>query len=632
MRGGATIDAVLAEHAHQAAVLGPLLAAAEHVAEDIVSPPPSDLATVRDRLLAAAAQKRETAPGKRGVGAQLASWFAPGRPLSLPRLVTAAVAVLVFMFVGGPLAGRVAADALPGEPLYSVKRINERIALALLFDPEARDEREIQYSQRRAGELLALASEGREATIESWKVRFREFVDQSRPNERRPYGWLLVVPLVEEGKPETIRLQLDPDTKVDFLGRYGSWDELPPGSRLVIHVETQQLGPIVVLGVVLDEEPASETTPTPDAQTTPDGTSGPAQTASPETPGTPTAGATGTLSVTVTTEPLTPTTETTETPESTATPTRGVNVSRGKPSARDRYALQGYVTTIIDDATWIVVEQASDRSADRKAPEVTVDVSAITADRRSGVTKGAWVRLMGRWIDDAMTRYEATSLDSYEAVEDSPAPAGRRCRGANSVIGRVAEHVPLSSVTLVDGSSYDLTEISPEAQPRDLEVGARVEIDYQLCENGRRKATSITVLDARPQVRPYRGTIAEASADRFTLVSRDDTRYVVLYDTSTAIIGAAGLARGQSVQVRGWSDDEGQIHAVEVRVAESASPPPEEATATRVIPPTSVPSATAELPAPSLTPILDSAATPSGAPIPPNLQPAEPPAAADGVP
>ena len=622
MRRGVDEDHVLEEHAHQSAALRPLLQTATRISEDIVPAPRADLTPGRDRLLAAAADRRETAAGSRGIGARLAEVFGPGRPLSVTRLALAAVVVIAVLLTAGPVAGTVAADALPGEHLYSVKRLNERIALALLFDPSTRDEREAEYSQRRADELHALATEGREAMIENWQVLFREFIDQTHPSDRLPRGWLFVVPLdgEDEGEPETIKLQLTPDTKVDFLGRYGGWDELPPGIGLRIRVKTQDQGTTVLLAVRLEDE-EEEGTPTPDTQTTPDATAAPGTTGTvPLGTGTPTIGPTAPLTATATPATFTPTPEETATESASATPSPSVGASQRKPSSRDRYALQGYVETVVDDVTWVVIEQSSDRSADRQSPEVVVDVSALTAERRAPITKGAWVRLMGRWTDEAMTRYEAVSLDSYEEPDDSPVPVGQRCRGMSSVIGRVANYKPLQSLTLEDGSTYDLTEVPRNEVPGGIEPGARVEIAYELCEDGRRKATRLAVLDARPAVKPYRGTIDDASGGQFTLVTRSGQRYLVLFDASTTIVGAAAIEDGQTALVRGWDDGEGRVRAIEIRVAKPESP---ESPATPVPPASPEPSSTPGLdsPGPTGTPVLGAPTAPAGAPTQPGLAP-----------
>jgi hypothetical protein len=599
LRSDADLEEVLAQHPHQARELRPLLLTVEDIRHHVVTAPESDLRSGRDRMLARATALRDA--DRVSVGDRVRSWFAPRRLSAAPRLAAALAVLALMLFAGAQFAGHVAADALPGERLYSVKRLNERVLLALTFDPTQRDQREAAFSQRRAEELMALVATGREAEVEHWKVRFREFVEVPRPNERRPVGWLLVVPLDDNQDHDTIKLRVEHDTKVDLKGQYGGWDELPPGTILVLHVETRDGEPPYVRAVVLYVDEGEEAgTQTPETQGTSEATNVPMQTTRPTTlPATQRPTETPVLSGTVTAAPLTPSPEPTETVEQTASPTPSAGIYNRKPTSRERAKLMGYVSEVLDTNTWIVVEQANDRSADRKAPEVKVDVSAIPVDRREQVTRGAWVQLFGQWLNDSMTHFYALRIDRIDTESESPAVPGSRCRGSSTIVGRVAEYEPRTSLTLVDGSRYDLTEVPLERIPADIAVGARVEIVYRVCEDGKRMATRITLLNARPPVRPYRGVIKNLGAEQFVLLTRQGTKHRVAYDSSTTIVGATELAVGQYVQVRGWSDaTTGVIHAVEVRVAASRTTPTPRATVTPA--PTRVGTASPE-PVPSPT-------------------------------
>jgi hypothetical protein len=70
------------------------------------------------------------------------------------RPALAAAAILVLVFAGATSA---AASSLPGDPLYSVKRIGEDVRLALTFDDVARTRLLSELTDRRLEELAEIA-------------------------------------------------------------------------------------------------------------------------------------------------------------------------------------------------------------------------------------------------------------------------------------------------------------------------------------------------------------------------------------------------------------------------------------------------------------------------------------------
>jgi hypothetical protein len=95
----------------------------------------------------------------------------PRRAAALFGLPLARVALTVLVFVGGFAAGTygavvASADALPGEPLYAVKRTVEDTTLLLTGDAQDRQALEAAYTERRIEEVRRLAQAGRPAAVE----------------------------------------------------------------------------------------------------------------------------------------------------------------------------------------------------------------------------------------------------------------------------------------------------------------------------------------------------------------------------------------------------------------------------------------------------------------------------------
>jgi hypothetical protein len=138
-----------------AAVQGPyasLVETARQVA-DLASPlplPSQHLAPGRQRFLAEAARLREesTQKGKERK-----------RMTGAMKLATAlTIAVLVFGLVFG--VSQVAADRLPGDPLYAVKLAMEDVRVALTAKPEAKADLSLALIEERLDEVIALAQGG----------------------------------------------------------------------------------------------------------------------------------------------------------------------------------------------------------------------------------------------------------------------------------------------------------------------------------------------------------------------------------------------------------------------------------------------------------------------------------------
>jgi hypothetical protein len=567
---GTSPDDALRAHPHQTETLAPLIAVAVRAAGDVVVPPVPELSAGRVRLLSAAQRARE-ARAKSGLWSRFPGVFAPGRVLSLPRMVAACVALVVVLAASGQALAPAAAAALPGDTLYSVKRIGEEMRLALAFDPNARAALEAGYSRERAREVTALLGEGRGAEIDRWQVRFRGFEDHTDKGTS-PHGVLHVVLLDDATAVRT--LTWDEDTRFDLTDRYPGWSAVPPGIRLVVGVEIVRDGALLARSVSIDNASDPPETETPTPSDTPDGTAETQATGTPVDSPTPTE-----PSETPTATPATAT----ATPTGTTVPTEAPTVTAVAPEPPDerstRATLRGVVQAKSDDATWIVDEDGPDRDSAPPARKVTVDVSAVDHGKRDGVNAGDWVQLHGKWRGDAKTEFVAHAIDR---VRHASVPAvGANCT-IHTAVGRVGQIDGARSLSLVDGTSYDLTALAAGVTVA-VQAGARVEIVYRDCGDGRRVAQSVTVLDG-PSTGVYQGTVESVAGTQFTLVTRRGTRHTVLVDAATALVGASAVEVGQVVQVRGWQDDDGIIHAEEIRVRapDEASPTPI-ATATDVV-------------------------------------------------
>ena len=122
----------------------------------------------------------------------------------------AAVALAAFVAVTGGVA-YAASDALPGEPLYPVKRGGEQFLLGVLPEGALQRSLLLTMAERRAREAAALAAEGEEPAT------YRDAIDDLREAVRHatPEGGVLPDDEIEsirhqaEGAPESAREEIE---------------------------------------------------------------------------------------------------------------------------------------------------------------------------------------------------------------------------------------------------------------------------------------------------------------------------------------------------------------------------------------------------------------------------------------
>jgi hypothetical protein len=171
---GADVGVNLARHPDLAGELRPILEASVK-AKAMAVPAPSGEVFRRNRakLLQHAAEMRErkVAPPSRRI------WSVP------LRRALVMLAVVVLLFVSGTGLVRASSTSLPGDNLYPVKRIWERMSLWFTFDTAIREKLEYEHENERLEELSELLALGRSA-----KVDFAGYVTRQSVNEWRVSG------------------------------------------------------------------------------------------------------------------------------------------------------------------------------------------------------------------------------------------------------------------------------------------------------------------------------------------------------------------------------------------------------------------------------------------------------------
>ena len=186
------LEEVLARHPEHEAELRPLLRVAMLVRQTPRAVPSrAARAAGRQQLLAAVVKKKrekaqsqsQARPGlarrlRQKAAALVQPWAWPhhyfnnmGRqPLRLAQAIAAAL-VIVSLVSAGTVG--VAADSLPGSPLYPIKRTAERVQLALTTTPASKARLHMSYAERRLDETRTLWEAGKglsEATLQAMKI------------------------------------------------------------------------------------------------------------------------------------------------------------------------------------------------------------------------------------------------------------------------------------------------------------------------------------------------------------------------------------------------------------------------------------------------------------------------------
>ena len=301
LRAGASISDCLARYPEHTEELRPLLALASGVrAVPTPRPDPVAVHANRQRMLAAA---RAAAARRRGRGwARLARpWTSLGgnrvRPLFQAAITLAAVVLLVGLAAGALFA--LAADSLPGQALYPVKRFGEDARLHMTLDSARRQELRSEYLTERRREVRQILESGQQAVVEF----------QGELEEIGQDYWII----------GGLKVTLDGDTVVEGHVAAGATVIVrtsSSGDGLLQALRLQVLTNPLLLTPVITSTPTPTVTSTPSSSPAPTATATPTQTATPTPSSTPTATAT----VTTTPSPL-PTDTPSSAPTATLVPT-----------------------------------------------------------------------------------------------------------------------------------------------------------------------------------------------------------------------------------------------------------------------------------------------------------------------
>jgi hypothetical protein len=268
---GESVEHILARYPQDAAQLRPLLQTAASLSALRLEPSEAAKMQSRQSFMAQADLLRRTAPRK---------------TLSfLPRFATGFIAAALVAAVLGTGAVAASGAALPGDPLYGLKRTVEDVRLQSASSPALRQELQREFEQRRVDETNELLDTGREGEVE-----FTGTIEEIQPN-----AWIV----------SSLVVQLDANTQI--VGT-------PQINRMAEVRGVTGSNGLRATSISIESSDELEITPTPPA------TKSPQATATPEPTETTAPATTTTPQPTKTPRPPTATPRPTATAQPTSTP------------------------------------------------------------------------------------------------------------------------------------------------------------------------------------------------------------------------------------------------------------------------------------------------------------------------
>ncbi len=241
LAAGIPLADILTEAGDDADWLRPLLSVASEVGELRASMPLPNPNSSLQRMLDYSRTLTDTVPPKHHETSHWLSaftqWLSGGW---LPRLATGAVTGLVVVFLLGGTVMVLAQRSLPGQSLYSLKRIGESLQLAGTQDSTAREQLRKNFNQRRQEEAKLLLQAG-----ETEKVTFEGKVESLMDNY-----------LTLDG----LAVELTPQTEIK--------GELGVGARAMLEVMTQPPDELIALTITVVESAPPTPTPLPTSTAT----------------------------------------------------------------------------------------------------------------------------------------------------------------------------------------------------------------------------------------------------------------------------------------------------------------------------------------------------------------------------
>lgn len=178
LKAGVPLGELLAS---AAPAMRPLLIAAWRMhTTEVPGPAPERVAEGKQLVMAMAARKRAVALQSRQAALRwpartllsaVARWPRAGLARRAWSGAFSAVAAVLVVAVGAAQVSTAAADSLPGDAFYQVKRLGESAQMLFAFDPARKAELEIRFIAHRKAELARLLEPGRpvsEAAIRDW--------------------------------------------------------------------------------------------------------------------------------------------------------------------------------------------------------------------------------------------------------------------------------------------------------------------------------------------------------------------------------------------------------------------------------------------------------------------------------
>jgi hypothetical protein len=563
IRAGERSDIVLAAFpAALADQLRPLVAAAGELMDGALPAPPAPggLAAGRARFLDIAARSEAHHAAVVGARQQAALTSAAVARVTfrdrigawMPGLMlraSSAAMLAVVLFFGGVLMVRdnaAIAGALPGEPAYLIKRLNEQIDLLTTFDPVRRGQIEQAQDEQRAAEVDQLLTLGREADV-SLRAAFLGYEIEQLADGSTRILLRLRVPPTGDGAGERV-IVLGDGAALD-LGGYARIEDLPAGAvigltlrtgsesgarALARSVQLVALPPATAGASVPPSAPAAPTLvlrvaePRADLRTV---------TVQPIVP--------ATSSAVLPLQPGTATaTDLPPPPTATAMPTVEVTVAASAAPSRDvkSQKVDGVVIEQPAADVWLV---ATDGCTAQRV--VRVDISQMTPNFLGVSVLFNVVHVSGKFQNSEKTVFTAAKLRGDPEVGNVT---------ESEEIGTVLALPGDGTLTLQEnGRSY---RFDPTTVVGELKVGAKVTVRYQSCGGGTPVALAVNVHAAAVEMW-FEGQVADLVPNvSFTLMVTDDgdpstpDRVTVQYDATTPIFGiASSLTNGQLVEVRG---------------------------------------------------------------------------------
>jgi len=462
-------------------------------------------------------------------------------------LATLLIAVLFLAAVwgGGAIAS---AKSLPGDPLYPLKRVSEKVQLALTFDEASRAQLLSTFEQRRLAEVRAVMQERK-----STHVQFKGTIEKIGEDAWQISGLIVSIgpDTIIEGIP-----RLGKTARVDALTKSdGSLSaqriQIQEPSRAV-----QSLAP----SATPSHTPRKPASPTPSATVTSSLTPEPTDTMQP----TKTPKPTDTLEPTSTNTPIPTPTKITPTP---------------KQPREIKVKIEGVISNI-SSAAWVVAGQT-----------IMVNANTEINQEKARAEVGAWARVR------AKRRSDGSLLALKITIE-----RGSEQRGEPLEFKGVIEQIGDDS-WVISGKTVLLNEETKiEGTPH---VGWLAEVKALRRADGSILAKRIVVKAPETHEVEFEGVIESIGESQWRIGGRN-----VLIDEHTVIEGSPAV--GLKAEVRAEERPDGSLLARHIKVqspgSDDAPPVPTPPAATPTTPPSATPTVEPDLPR---VPLPDVSPTPN---------------------